>query len=228
MVSDLRRKFFLRQGIILTCSFLPLADVNANFIPNTFSSHGDMVDQANSQKDITGKVLNEVGEPIPGASILVEGSSRGVITDLDGIFTIKVSPTDKLIVSFLGMESQTITVGNQTNLVVKMAPKVAELSEVTVVAYGKQRKASVIGAINTISTSELKTPVGKLSSGLAGQLAGLVVMQRSGEPGAGADFWIRGINTFGANNKPLVLVDGIERELDLVDPEDIASFSILR
>lgn len=79
MVSDLRRKFFLRQGIILTCSFLPLADVNANFIPNTFSSHGDMVDQANSQKDITGKVLNEVGEPIPGASILVEGSSRGVI-----------------------------------------------------------------------------------------------------------------------------------------------------
>lgn len=228
MVSDLRRKFFLRQGIILTCSLLPLADVNANFIPNTFSSHGDMVDQANSQKDITGKVLNEVGEPIPGASILVEGSSRGVITDLDGIFTIKVSPTDKLIVSFLGMESQTITVGNQTNLVVKMAPKVAELSEVTVVAYGKQRKASVIGAINTISTSELKTPVGKLSSGLAGQLAGLVVMQRSGEPGAGADFWIRGINTFGANNKPLVLVDGIERELDLVDPEDIASFSILK
>ena len=107
-------------------------------------------------------------------------------------------------------------------------PKTAELDEVTIVAYGKQRKVSVIGAINTISTDELKSPVGKLSNSLAGQLAGIVVMQRSGEPGAGADFWIRGINTFGANNKPLVLVDGVERELDLVDAEDIASFSILK
>ena len=159
---------------------------------------------------------------------MVEGRSRGVITDLDGTFVIEVLPTDKLVVSFLGMETQTILVGKQTNIVVKMQPQTAELDEVTVVAYGKQRKASVIGAINTVSMNELKMPVAKLSSGLAGQLAGIVVMQRSGEPGAGADFWIRGINTFGAGNKPLVLVDGVERSMDLVDVEDIASFSILK
>lgn len=227
-MSDLRRNYFLKHGMILTFCFLPLTNVDAKIVSNSSLPHKMMVDQVVNQKEVTGKVLDEYGDPIPGASILVDGSSRGVITDLDGLFTIKVAPTDKLVVSFLGMESQTILVGDKTNLLINMQPKVAELSEVTVVAYGKQRKASVIGAINTISTEELKSPVGKLSSGLAGQLAGLVVMQRSGEPGAGADFWIRGINTFGANNKPLVLVDGIERDLDLVDPEDIASFSILK
>lgn len=82
---------------------------------------------------------------------MVEGRSRGVITDLDGTFVIEVLPTDKLVVSFLGMETQTILVGKQTNIVVKMQPQTAELDEVTVVAYGKQRKASVIGAINTVS-----------------------------------------------------------------------------
>ena len=114
--------------------------------------------------------MDEFGEPIPSASILVEGRSRGVITDLDGTFVIEVLPTDKLVVSFLGMETQTILVGKQTNIVVKMQPQTAELDEVTVVAYGKQRKASVIGAINTVSMNELKMPVAKLSSGLAGQL----------------------------------------------------------
>ena len=172
--------------------------------------------------------MDEFGEPIPSASILVEGRSRGVITDLDGTFVIEVLPTDKLVVSFLGMETQTILVGKQTNIVVKMQPQTAELDEVTVVAYGKQRKASVIGAINTVSMNELKMPVAKLSSGLAGQLAGIVVMQRSGEPGAGADFWIRGISSFTGNTNPLVLVDGIERSLHDIDPEEIASFSVLK
>lgn len=178
---------------------------------------------------VTGKVLDEqTGESIPGVLISVEGNSRGVLTDIDGNFEIEVSADDKLVVSYLGMESQTILVGNRTGIVIRLRPKAAELDEVTIVAYGKQKKASVIGAINTLSVGELKSSLGKLSSGLAGQLAGIVAMQRSGEPGAGADFWIRGINTFGANNKPLVLVDGVERGMDLVDVEDIASLSILK
>jgi len=182
-----------------------------------------------SQKHVKGIVVDEkTSDPIPGASILVYGSSRGVITDVDGSFDIEVSSTDKLVISFLGMETKTISIGNQTNFTIKLIPKISELEEVTVVAYGKQRKVSVIGAINTISTENLRSPVGKLSSELAGQLAGIVAMQRSGEPGAGADFWIRGVNTFGANSTPLVLVDGVERSLDLVDVEDIASLSILK
>lgn len=224
-----------RQTFIITMfCFLSAMEVTANssylLPPGIFQTNGMQVGKERTEsvnRKVTGKVVDETGA-IPSASVLVAGSSRGVITDLDGTFEIEVSNKDKLIVSFLGMETQTILVGNQTNIVVKLVAKTSELDEVTVVAYGKQRKVSVIGAINTISMESLKTPVGKLSSGLAGQLAGIVAMQRSGEPGAGADFWIRGINTFGANNKPLVLVDGVERDMDLVDVEDIASFSILK
>lgn len=182
------------------------------------------------QQKITlkGKVLDDLGEPLPGAAIIVVGSTRGVTTDLDGSFELEVSPADKLNFSFLGMQDQTISVGNQRMLVVKLLPKVDELQEVTVVAFGKQKKESVIGAITSLDASNLKLPVAKLSTSLAGQLAGIVSIQNNPEPGTSAQFWIRGINTFGANNTPLVLVDGIERSMDLVDPEDIASFSILK
>lgn len=180
------------------------------------------------QSKIKGKVTDDLGEPLPGVAIIVVGSTRGVTTDLDGSFEIEVRASDKLTFSYLGMEDQTIQVGNQKTVTVKMAPKVDELQEVTVVAFGKQKKESVIGAITTISIDDIKMPVGKISTSLAGQMAGIVSVQSSGEPGSGADFWIRGINTFGANNRPLVLVDGIERSLDLVDSEDIESFSILK
>lgn len=175
-----------------------------------------------------GKVLDDLGEPLPGAAIIVSGSTRGVTTDLDGSFELEVNSSDKLVISYLGMEDQQIVVRDQNNIVVRLKSKVDELDEVTIVAFGRQKKESVIGAITTISTEGLKMPVGKLSTSLAGQLAGLVVTQTSGEPGAGANFWIRGISTFGASDRPLVLVDGMERSLDLVDAEDIESFSILK
>lgn len=175
-----------------------------------------------------GKVLDDLGEPLPGAAIMVAGSTRGVTTDLDGSFELEVSSSDKLLISYLGMEDREIIVGNQNDIVIRLNPKADELDEVTIVAFGKQKKESVIGAITTLSAESLKMPVGKISTSLAGQLAGLVVTQTSGEPGAGANFWIRGISTFGASDRPLVLVDGMERSLDLVDAEDIESFSILK
>lgn len=183
---------------------------------------------AQEKKILKGKVLDDIGEPLPGAAIIVGGSTRGVTTDLDGTFEIEVIPSDKLKISYLGMQDQTISVGNQTFLAVKLTSKADELQEVTVVAYGRQKKESVIGAITSLDVQNLKMPVAKLSSSLAGQLAGIVSIQSNPEPGTSAEFWIRGINTFGANNQPLVLVDGVERSMDLVDPEDIASFSILK
>lgn len=177
---------------------------------------------------LRGIVTDQHAKPLPGVTIVIDGTTRGVITDIDGTYSMNVRPTDKLIFSFVGMETQTIAVNNQTTINIKMFEKVDELEEVTVVAYGKQKKESVIGSISTITANELKMPVAKLSTSLAGQLAGIVSMQRTGEPGAGADFWIRGVSTFGANSTPLILVDGIERSMDLVDPEDIASFSILK
>ena len=183
---------------------------------------------APQNRTVKGTVVDDMNIPVAGAYVLVKGSTRGVMTDPDGKYAIEVSSSDVLLFQFLGLEDVEVKVGEQTVINVTMPSKHDSLDEVTVVAYGTQRKASVIGAITTVDTEQLKVPVGTLSSGLAGKLAGLVVLQRTSEPGSGADFWIRGMNTFGSNNRPLVLVDGVERSMDLVDVEDIASFSILK
>lgn len=177
-----------------------------------------------------GKVLDDSGEPLPGATIIVLGNTRGVTTDLDGSFEIEVADADKLKVSFLGFEDKTIVVGDQQNVVVRMAQKANELEDVVVVGYGRQKKESVVGAISTLDVSKLNVPGATLSTALAGQLAGVISMSRSGEPGknSAAEFYIRGVSSFKGTSTPLVLVDGIERDLDLVDTEDIASFSILK
>ena len=177
---------------------------------------------------MTGRVLDETKAGVPGATVIVKGSTRGVITGNDGTFSIDVKPTDVIEISYLGYETQSIPVGTKTNIVTELVRKVSELEAVTVVAYGKQRQESIIGAINTIDAGELEVASGSLSSNLAGKLAGIVVMQRTGEPGSSAEFWIRGQSTFGAKTTPLVLVDGIERDMDFVDADDIATFSILK
>lgn len=179
-------------------------------------------------KTIKGKITDEKGLPLPGAAVTVVGTTRGVMTDVDGSFQIEVLPGNKLLFSFIGMTSKTVEYSGQNEMNVTLIEESQELKDVVVVAYGKQRKESVIGAITSVSVPDLRMPVGKLSTSLAGQLAGIIAVQRSGEPGSGADFWIRGVSTFGANNRPLVLVDGIERSLDLVDVEDIETFSILK
>src|SRR5690606_11072307 len=132
------------------------------------------------------------------------------------------------VFSFVGYITQELVLGNRKVLDVDMVPDNKNLDEVVVVAYGTQRKESVVGAISTLTASDLKVPVSKLSNALAGQSAGIVSVQGTGEHGAGSSFWIRGISSFGANNRHLILVDGIERPLDLVDPEDVESFSILK
>lgn len=188
----------------------------------------DSDSQQLQRRKITGFVRDEKGQSLPGATVTIIGTTRGVITDNDGSFQIEVAKGNKLLFSFIGMISQTIEYTNQQEFTVSLKEVATELKDIMVVAYGKQRKESVIGAITSVTVSDLKMPVGKLSTSLAGQLAGIVAVQRSGEPGSGADFWIRGVSTFGANNHPLVLVDGIERSLDLVDVEDIETFSILK
>ena len=136
-----------------------------------------------SKKVFRGKVMDDLGEPLPGATIVVVGSTRGVTTDLDGTFEIEVDAADKLKISFLGLGDKIITVGNQQNIVVRLEQKVNELADVVVVGYGRQKKESVVGAISTVDVATLKVPGASLSTSLAGQLAGVVSMSRSGEPG---------------------------------------------
>lgn len=185
------------------------------------------------QVTVRGKVIEaETGEPLPGVSVMVDKSPRGVITDLDGTFEIKVSSSDKLVFSFLGMETQTVVVGNKTAFDIVMAPAISELEEFEVVAFGKQKKESMIAAITTIKPSELKVPSSNLTTALAGRAAGVIAFQRTGEPGAdNADFFVRGITTFGTNRNPLILIDNIEltsTDLANLQPDDIESFSILK
>ena len=185
-------------------------------------------------KTVKGFVLEEeTGQPLPAATVSIAGSLRGVIADLDGGFEISgVKPTDKLKVEFSGKESQIIEVGDGTSFVVKLKDQANELDEVTVVAFGKQKKESVIGSITTVDVSTLKVPSSNLTTSLAGNVAGIIAYQRSGEPGQdNADFFVRGITTFGANTSPLILIDNIElttTDLARLQPDDIESFSIMK
>jgi TonB-linked SusC/RagA family outer membrane protein len=185
------------------------------------------------QVQMKGKVIEaETGEPLPGVSIIVDKSTRGVTTDIDGTFEIRVLPSDKLIFSFIGMETQTFEVGKKTFIDVALAPAASELDEFEVVAFGKQKKESVIASITTIKPAELKVPSSNLTTALAGRAAGVISFQRTGEPGSdNASFFVRGITTFGSNRNPLILIDNIEltsTDLARLQPDDIESFSIMK
>lgn len=184
-------------------------------------------------KRIKGIVTDSYDNPLPGATVQIEGSTRGATTDIDGMFTIEALPSNKLIVSFVGMEPQTIPVKNQTTINVKLKEKVNEFDEVTVVAFAKQKKESVIASVTTIKPAELKVPSSNLTTALAGRVAGLISYQRSGEPGQdNADFFVRGVTTFGTGKaNPLILIDGVEfssQDLSRLNTDDIASFSIMK
>ena len=185
-------------------------------------------------KTIKGVIYEEeTGETMPGATVSVVGSTKGVMTDLDGSFELSgVKPTDKLKFECLGKETQILEVGSMTNFIVKLKNAANELDEVTVVAFGKQRKESVIGSISTVDVKTLKVPSSNLTTALAGNVAGVIAYQRTGEPGQdNADFFVRGITTFGANTSPLILIDNIEltsTDLARLQPDDIESFSIMK
>ena len=182
---------------------------------------------------LSGYVTDREGEPLPGAAIMVKGSKRGVMTDENGAFTIDgIKVGTVLVASSLGMEDLEFTFTGQDNLTIALKQQSNALDEVTVVAFGTQKKESVIGAITTIDPGKLKIPSSNLTTALAGNMAGIIAYQRTGEPGQdNADFFVRGITTFGANTHPLILIDNIElttTDLARLQPDDIASFSIMK
>ncbi|MCM1501961.1 MAG: TonB-dependent receptor [Bacteroidales bacterium] len=180
---------------------------------------------------ISGVVIDESGEPYIGATVMVRGNTLATITDVDGKFTLDVSENATLVVSYIGCETATVVAyaGKPVTIVLKPDALALDAGEVVAVGYGTQKKESVVAAISTIRPDELRVPVRSLSQSLAGNVAGLVALQSSGEPGKDdAQFWIRGIATFTGDPNPLVLVDGVERPLENVDPLEIESFSVLK
>lgn len=193
-------------------------------IPSSFA-------RAQDGTTVTGVVVDENNLPVVGASVLVKNTVNGVSTGIDGSYSITLDEVGSVLVfSFLGYTPQEVVVGNRTQINIQLVPDSQEVEEVVVVGYGVQKKESVVGAFSTVDVGNLKVSNAQLSTNLAGQLAGIVSMSRSGEPGknSAADFYIRGVSSFQGSSTPLVLVDGVERDLDLVDTDDIASFSILK
>ena len=188
--------------------------------------------QQQSRRNITGIVTDAQKAPLPGVTVQVVGRQGGVITDADGRYSISAAANEQLRFQFVGMKSQTISVGNVTTLNITMAEDIELLEEVTITAFATQKRESVVSSIETINPKELKVPSSNLTTALAGRLAGVISYQQSGEPGAdNAQFFVRGVTTFGYASSPLILLDGFEvsaNDLARVDPDNIASFSVLK
>lgn len=188
---------------------------------------------------ITGRVFDEKGNPLPGASVVIHGTTQGVITDNDGRFSMPVRPDDILQVSFIGYKPETVQIKGKTRINVTLNPTAENIEEVTVVAFGTQKKESVVGSITTVRPMDLKTSSSDLTAGMVGKIAGIIGWKTSGLPAAltedemNTKFYIRGITSFNsnANTDPLILLDGVESsKLDLarIAPEDIESFSVMK
>lgn len=184
------------------------------------------------KQTITGTILTgDTNEPAIGATVYLRNSTTGAVTDVNGKYSITVEGIGGVLeFSYIGYKKQEVAITGQKTINIVLQPDTEVLDEVVVVGYGSQKKESVVGAISTLDVTKLTVPGSSISNALAGQLSGIVAMSRSGEPGknSAADFYIRGVSSFKGTSTPLVLVDGIERDLDLVDTDDIASFSILK
>ena len=189
--------------------------------------------QPKKKRTVTGTVVDaENGDPVIGATVVVKGQKDGVITDLDGNFTIAISGSKaQLEFSYIGYRKKTVDVGDLGVINVKMESDNQLLSEVVVVGAGTQKKVSVTGSITSVKGLELKAPSSSLTTSFAGKLAGVISMTSTGEPGAASEFYIRGVSPFGGRATPLILLDDVEistADLNNIPAETIESFSILK
>ncbi|GHT78117.1 SusC/RagA family TonB-linked outer membrane protein [Bacteroidia bacterium] len=169
---------------------------------------------------------------MPGTTVVVQGGTKGAITDGNGAFSISVKPVDVLEISFVGYQTVTVAVESQRKIDVQLAPQANELDEVTIVAFGTQKKSSVVASIQTVKTSDLQIASSNMTTAFAGKIPGIISYQTTGEPGAdNAKFFVRGVTTFGYKTDPLILIDGFEvttDDLARIQPDDIESFSVLK
>ncbi|MDR1918970.1 MAG: TonB-dependent receptor, partial [Tannerellaceae bacterium] len=179
-------------------------------------------------KTISGTVIDTKGEPIIGANIMIKGTSTGIISDINGAFSLEVKPGDVLVFSYIGYNSREIAINNQNSLQIVLEEDEMALEEVVVVGYGTQRKVNLTGAIATVDAKSLENrPLTNATQALQG-IQGLYVNQSGAQPGVdGAVIRVRGQGTLN-NNDPLVLVDGIEYSLSAINPNDIESISVLK
>lgn len=195
----------------------------------TLLGAGTAYSQDSGKRRITGTVVDANGDPLVGATVQILNTSVGTITNVDGLYVIDVSDNDVLTFSYIGFLSQNLPVKGKDVLNVTLSEDSQMMEDVVVIGYGKEKRAAMVSSVSTINSRQLASPSSNITNNLAGQLAGLISIQRSAEPGRDdAEFWIRGISTFQGGTNPLVLVDGIPREISNIDPDEIETFTVLK
>jgi TonB-dependent starch-binding outer membrane protein SusC len=193
----------------------------------------EMSEALQQTKTITGKVIDEDGVTLPGVSVVVKGTTSGTVTDIDGKYSLNVSASAKtLVFSFIGMTTQEISIGTQTQINVTLEQSFTNLDEVVAIGYGSMERNNVTGAISSIKTEEImKAPVANVVEALRGQVSGVKISRSSGQPGSGVDLLIRGKKSLSSSNQPLIVIDGVPNtggNLADINPADIASINILK
>lgn len=181
------------------------------------------------RQQVKGKVLDEKGEPIIGATVTEEGTSNGTITDYDGMFTLEASKDGILTISYIGYKSQQVSIAGKDMVAVTLKEDMEQLDEVVVVGYGSQKKVNLTGAVSTVNAKMLENRTGSDPYNmLTGQIPGVTIVQNSGQPGADmGNLRVRGIGTLG-NADAMVIIDGVESSINNVNPNDIATISVLK
>jgi TonB-linked SusC/RagA family outer membrane protein len=208
---------------------------NTGFTFSVMDNNLIVIKQSIDRDDIvvSGKVTDSLGNPIQGVTVKIIGKNIGTATDAKGEFTLTASENDKLQFSFVGYETQTIAVNGRREIDVAMVQSLNRLNDVVVVGYGTQKKVDLTGSIATVSSEKLDSrPLVNLGDGLEGLIPNLNVNLGNGQPGTGATYNIRGLTTISGNStgsgSPLILVDGVQRDPNLIDPNDVASVTVLK
>ena len=243
-----RKDVIMRKGTriglfsMAFCTMLNMSDARASDYGLINLKSGSAKLRVDNPRDITvrGTIKDENGEPLQGASVVVKGTTTGTMTDLKGNFTLNVpSPQSVLVISFTGLETKEITVGNQTVFNIQLQVDSETLQEVVVVGYGTQRKSDVTGAVGSVKESQLRErPAASLNQALAGRIAGVQVNSNSGRPGGQTNIRIRGFSSINTTNNPLYVIDGVilpvgsqtqnSNAIDYLNPNDIASVEVLK
>ncbi|WP_373399461.1 TonB-dependent receptor plug domain-containing protein [Algoriphagus halophilus] len=187
--------------------------------------------QEKVQETVSGVVLDDTNSPLPGVSVIEKGTSNGVVTDLDGKFTLTVNSEESvLIFSFIGMQTIELPVGDRRTFNLTMTPDETSLDEVIVVGYGTVKKSDLTGSVGVVGSEELlKAPINNALQGLKGKVAGVNVFLNSGSPSSSPRVLIRGLGTINSSSQPLYVVDGVVMEnIEFLNPNDIESMEVLK
>lgn len=185
---------------------------------------------AQQQKSVSGLLTDADGNPVIGATVVIKGTTNGVTTDIDGRYTLKgVKNGDIIEYKFIGFNTEEREYKGEASINIRMMEAAVNLDDVVVIGYGQQKKESVVSSVNTITSKELQMPGRSLTNNIAGQIAGVLAVQRSGEPGNdNSSFWIRGMSSFAGGKNPLILVDGIPRAMDNITADEVETFTVLK